>query len=332
MKSGLRQQQEPTMYFIGVSTTKSSIMKVFPFWMAELGRQEVRIEGVDLKLHDDGAAYRHAVEQIKYDPLSLGALVTVHKISLFENARDLFDFIDPYAEVCGEVSSISKNGLRLEGHAKDPITAGISLDSMLGQNYFGRTGGEVLCLGAGGSTTAIMLHFARKPDAGDRPRRIVIVNRSINRLEKLRAMVAGLGTPIGVEYHCQTDPRENDRLMAELRPGSLVINATGMGKDLPGSPITNNGAFPVNGIAWELNYRGELEFLHQALARRKARGVLVEDGWVYFLHGWTQVIAQVLKLDIGAHAFDRLAEIAAKICVPALPPRDPRRQPEVLPA
>ena len=58
-----------------------------------------------------------------------------------------------------------------------------------------------------------------------------------------------------------------------------MINATGMGKDLPGSPITEAGRFPMNGVAWELNYRGELQFLDQALAQREARNLTVEDGW-----------------------------------------------------
>ena len=45
-------KEVPTFYFIGVTTGKSSIMKVFPLWAAELGRPEVVLEGVDLKLHD----------------------------------------------------------------------------------------------------------------------------------------------------------------------------------------------------------------------------------------------------------------------------------------
>jgi shikimate dehydrogenase len=55
----------PTFYFIGVTTTKSSIMRVFPEWMKVLGRTEVVMEGVDLKIHDDPGSYRAAVAQIK---------------------------------------------------------------------------------------------------------------------------------------------------------------------------------------------------------------------------------------------------------------------------
>ena len=92
--------------------------------------------------------------------------------------------------------------------------------------------------------------------------------------------------------------------------GSIVINATGMGKDRPGSPVTDAGLFPTNGIAWELNYRGELDFMHQALAQRDSRNITVEDGWLYFLYGWTQVIAQVFHMPIEGELFERLAEVA----------------------
>jgi shikimate 5-dehydrogenase len=119
----------PTFYFIGVTTGKSAIMHVFPLWSAEVGRPKVAIEGIDLKLHDDPERYRQVVAQIKVDPLSLGGLVTSHKIDLLDAARDMFDDLDAYARICGEVSCISKRGSVLEGHALDPISAGFSLDA-----------------------------------------------------------------------------------------------------------------------------------------------------------------------------------------------------------
>jgi shikimate dehydrogenase len=308
---------QPTFYFIGVSTGKSSIMKVFPLWMRELGRPDIAIEGVDLKLHDSREAYRQAVAQIKYDPNSLGALVTTHKIDLLEAARDMFDYLDRYAEICGEVSSISKQGGGLEGHAKDPITAGLSMDALLGPQYFARTGGDVLCFGAGGSAVATALHLIGKPD-GDRPERMVVVNRSQPRLDSMREMVAGLNSDIEFEYICNEDPRSNDRLLTAMPPGTVVINATGMGKDRPGSPITGDAVFPMRSIAWEFNYRGDLQFMHQALAQVETRGVKVEDGWLYFLHGWTQVIAQVLHINIDGDLFEQLAHVAGQVSTPAL--------------
>jgi len=286
-------------------------MKVFPLWMKVLGREEVVMEGVDCKIHDEPEAYRQAVAQIKYDPLSLGALVTTHKIDLLNAARDMFEYLDPYAQITGEISSISKLEGRLEGHAKDPLTSGASLDAIIDKDYFGRTGGEVLSFGAGGSAIATLLHLINKKDKGDRPKRFTFVNRSQGRLDHAKEMVGSLQTDIEIEYIQNTDPVVNDQIMEKFPPHSIIINATGMGKDTPGSPITWQGKFPLNSIAWEFNYRGELDFMHQALAQVESRKVFVEDGWLYFVHGWTQVVAQVLHFDLTPELFDQLNEAAA---------------------
>ena len=47
----------PTFYFIGVTTGKSSIMKVFPEWAKFLGLPDVVIKGIDFKPHDEPDAY-----------------------------------------------------------------------------------------------------------------------------------------------------------------------------------------------------------------------------------------------------------------------------------
>jgi shikimate 5-dehydrogenase len=125
-------------------------------------------------------------------------------------------------------------------------------------------------------------------------------------------MVEGLETDIAFQYICNQDSRRNDEIMAGMPARSVVINATGMGKDTPGSPITGAGLFPMGGVAWELNYRGALDFMHQALAQQASRRLTVEDGWRYFLHGWTQVIAQVYHVTIGLELFERLEELAAE--------------------
>jgi shikimate 5-dehydrogenase len=174
----------------------------------------------------------------------------------------------------------------------------------------------VLCFGAGGSGKAISLHFINKAYPADRPKRIVVVNRSQGRLDSLQAMVESLVTDIEFVYIQNADPRNNDEIMENMPSGSLVINATGMGKDTPGSPITDAGLFPHNGIAWEINYRGELDFWHQAMAQKVSRKLVIEDGWLYFLHGWTQVIAEVLHIEIDSRLFDHLAAIAADLRPP----------------
>ena len=306
-------KEVPTFYFIGVTTGKSSINKVFPLWMNLMGKPDVILEGIDHQIHDEPENYRKSVAQIKYDPNSLGALVTTHKMNVYSAARDMFDYFEPYAGVTAELSCISKMDQKLRGHAKDPITAGLSLEAIIDPGYFKKTGGQILCLGAGGSAVATLLYLINKKDPGDRPEKFIAVNRSSGKLDHMREMVSKYEMDIEVEYIHNSDPIKNDQVMETLPEYSIVINATGMGKDTPGSPLTNRGIFPKNGIAWEFNYRGELDFMHQALKQVDSQNLHVEDGWIYFLHGWSQVIAEVLQIDLTPELFKDLDKAASTV-------------------
>ncbi|TKA97459.1 shikimate dehydrogenase [Cereibacter changlensis] len=304
--------EKPTLYFIGVTTAKSSIMKVFPAWAKELGLGDVQIKGMDFPLHADPEAYRAAVAFIRDDPQSLGALVTTHKIDLFNACRDMFDMIDPFAQLMKETSCISKQDGRLICHAKDPISSGLSIDGFLGPDYFARTGAEVFSIGAGGSTIALTWHLMRKERGADVPSRIVVSNRSEHRLDEIRGIHTQIPTDAALDYVLAPAPADNDAVLPRLKPGSLVINATGLGKDAPGSPLTDAAVFPEGAVVWDLNYRGDLVFLDQARAQQAERGLTVVDGWTYFIHGWTQVIAEVFHIEIGTDeaTIDRLTRIA----------------------
>lgn len=307
--------EKPTMYFIGVTTARSSIMKVFPEWARHLGLGDCAIRGIDLIPHDAPERYRAVVRHIRDDALSLGALVTTHKIDLLKACRDQFDRLDEYAELMGEVSSLSKRGRELVGHAKDPISSGLALDAFLPARHWEETGAEAFILGAGGSAIAITWHLMKPEHGANRPSRIVVANRSTPRLEEMKRIHAHFGPGVPVEYHHTPRPEMSDRLVGGLRPGSLVVNATGLGKDGPGSPITDAAVFPRDGLVWEFNYRGDLVFLDQARAQRAARNLRVEDGWLYFIHGWTRVIAEVFHVDIPVRGpvFDELCRIAARV-------------------
>lgn len=299
------------MYFIGVTTGRSSINAVFPLWAKRLGLGDVELRGWDFPLHDRAENYRAAVEFIKRDPLSLGALVTSHKVGVFAAAEALFDEIDPLTRSLGEVASIFKRDGKLHGRAVDPWNAGRALKAFLPRAHW-RGGAEALILGAGGAGVALAWHLNRADLGDERPRRIQIVDRSAERVEHVRRLHAGWTGARPMTARVVTSAAESDALVAALPEGSLVVNATGMGKDLPGSPLTDAVVFPRSGATWEFNYRGELVFLAQARAQQAARGLRVEDGWVYFLHGWTSVMADVFGREIPwrGREFEELGEIA----------------------
>lgn len=301
---------QPTMYFIGVTTTKSSIMKLFPVWAKALGLENAVLKGIDIEIHADPQVYRDVVEFIKNDELSLGALVTTHKIDLYHAAKDLFDYLDPYATMFGELSSISKKDGKLEGYAKDPISSGLAMEAFIPQNYWKDNGGELFVIGAGGSAIAICSYLLDPKNGENIPSKVVVANRSKPRLDEIERIVKEINPNVEVEYHLTPEPSQNDALLAGLKPHSVVINATGLGKDRPGSPLTDSCTFPKDSLVWELNYRGELDFMHQALRQKEAQGLHVEDGWIYFIHGWTQVVAEVFHIDITGAVFDRIEQLS----------------------
>lgn len=302
-----------TFLFVGVTTGQSSSMRTFPRWMEILGHPEVEIEGVDLPLGAPAPLYREVVERIKTTPEVIGALVTSHKIDLIDASRDLFDELDPYATICGEVSAIAKRNGRLLGVATDPVAGGRALDEILGEGYFDRTDGEVLCLGAGGAGTALALALRDRPNPADRPRRFTAVDVNPSRLDRLCAILNPRESDIEFGFVHSAMPSQTDDLLAKLPPHSLIINATGLGKDRSGSPLSKVAPFPSAAIAWELNYRGELDFLRQARRQMAGRSLRIEDGWRYFLYGWLGVIAVVLDLTIDEETFQRCAAVAAGV-------------------
>jgi shikimate 5-dehydrogenase len=292
------------MGFVGVSTSQSSIMRVFPRWASILGLPTTRLTGFDLPLDASREQYREVITRIAEDDDMSGALITTHKIGVYQAASDLFAELDEFAALCGEISSVSKRDGKLIGHAKDPRTAGLALEEFLAPDHFAATSGELLCLGAGGSGTAIIWYLVHRADA---PKRVVCTDTDPKRLAALESLLQRGG--VSAETLLVSGPA--DSLIADLPPGSLVVNATGLGKDRPGSPVTEDVRFPQGGFVWEVNYRGSLEFLVSARNRQTADGLTVVDGWRYFVHGWSQVIAEVFNLTLDPSTVRQLSQAAA---------------------
>jgi shikimate dehydrogenase len=309
MSANLVSRPVPTIHFVGVSTKQSSIMHVFPEWAKELGLGDVAINGIDLPLHAAPDQYRQVVDFIREDAYSNGALVTTHKIDLFEAAYSLFDELDWFAESMHEISSISKRSGKLIGQAKDPVSAGRALTEVIRPGFWPGEGGDVFCMGCGGAGVAITWFLLRGDHLLGKPERLIVSDISMERLAHLRELV----DQDGLEIELVRDPTDNDRILQSLKEGSFVINATGLGKDRPGSPITDRGRFPRRAIVWELNYRGGLDFLHQAYRATSEQELTVRDGWDYFVHGWSCVIADVFHVDIPNERVSKLAEIAARV-------------------
>jgi shikimate 5-dehydrogenase len=309
-------QRPGTLYFIGVTTGASLINRVFPRWAALLGLGDARLVGVDLPVGAGAAALRPAIAAIAADRQAQGALVTTHKIAVAQHAADLFATLDPWARRLGEIGAIVRRDGRLAGHATDPVTSGLALDELVGADWWSlRPRAEALLLGAGGASLALAAGLlAREP--GHRPSAIAIADVAEERLAHCRAHLAASPGADSVRFVHVAGADDSDRLVAELPPGSLIANGTGLGKDRPGSPLGDAVRFPDGGAVWEFNYRGDLRFLRQAEAQAAARQLTLGDGWRYFVHGWSHVVALAFGLALDAGLDRRLLAAADAVRPP----------------
>jgi len=284
-----------TLWFIGVSTGRSLINAAFPVWMGDLGR-DVRLVGRDLPPGSPPESYRALVAGLRADPSALGAVITTHKVAVARAAGDLIDSLDPLAAECGEINSLLRTPSGLAGFARDPLSIGRVVDEIW------PGGDRVVCLGAGGSAIALGRHLMTRPEA---PARLVFADRDESAAEHLRTVLSPWSERIAV----RVGPGPWDDLVAAAPPGTLVVNATGLGKDRPGSPLTAGAGFPAGAVVWELNYRGDLALLRMA----RERGVAAYDGWNLFCHGWAAALGPILDLPDEAAAARRFAELAAPL-------------------
>ena len=223
--------KKPTMYFIGVTTGKSSIMKVFPRWAEYLKFGDVQIKGIDCKVHDDPQTYRNVVEFIKRDPQSRGALVTTHKLDLFHAAADLFDDLDPYARMLDEVSGIAKRGEKLVGYAKDPQTSGLAGGDPAAR-ILGNDPGGIAAVGRRWGGHGLDRVFDAATTRHESPDENCRFDRDAARLKEIEALCRRLGDQVPITFHHAAAVRDNDAVVGTLKPFSMVINATGLGKEI----------------------------------------------------------------------------------------------------
>ncbi|MFC5822551.1 hypothetical protein [Nonomuraea insulae] len=103
------------------------------------------------------------------------------------------------------------------------------------------------------------------------------------------------------------DAEACDALIAGLPSPAVVINATGLGKTGPGSPVTDRAPLTAGTLAWDLNYRGPLTFLRQAAAR----GAPTADGWDYFAAGWAGALSAIAGVPFTGDLLTRFERAAA---------------------
>jgi shikimate dehydrogenase len=305
----------PVVLFLGVSTAASAVHRYFPRWAGSF-HEPVRLIGIDLpvpaptRTYEDLLGWMARIEQVR------GMVITSHKIDLFRADSGRFAAADRLSATLGEISAVRRTPCGdLLAYATDPLSARAAAAEL----NLGTCGGKTICFGAGGAAVALVAALTLPgteltrlaPDArccvpganatggplneGD----IHVTDVRPDRLAHLMHVAASLGVASRVVPHLQDDTSGNTGLLAGHPDARLVVNATGLGKDSPGSPLTDEAVFPRHCVVWDMNYRGPLTFLHQAPTQCDARELHIVDGWRFFLHGWTHALARILDVPPG---------------------------------
>ncbi len=297
---------KPTMFFIGVSTHNSFVNQVFQDWIKIIDK-DAEIIGVNLDVNCNKSEYVKIVSFIKTQPLALGSLVTTHKVRLYNSTKHLFDNISKSCAEFEEIGAIYKNGDSLIGDVTDILTTEAALKQFFPFEYYKKNFADCCILGAGGAGLALAYNIMS--DKNSIPNRLVLTDINKSRLANSKKILEKYDTNKILELRL-IKGLETDEIIESLKKGSLIVNATGLGKDREGSPFSINANIPQKCYLWEFNYRGKLDFLQIAKKQSLKKEFVIVDGWIYFIHGWSQVMSRVFNIKNIANYFDQFLEVA----------------------
>lgn len=291
--TGPRRHETSSVYYVGITAHASAGARCLPLW-SEAMSLPIRLVCVNAP---PGSSRDALLSLLRSDESAVGALFTGHKAEL---GRDL----GGYASVTNDVRRLNEVGtLRvkdggLHASAHDVAASRHVIEDFLGHALWQHGGRQAVVLGAGGAGLAVATELARHPAV----ERVVITEASAERQREVRRILAT--EPAGARIELLAASLNNDVVAAAL-PGALVVNATGMGKDVPGSPLTEGTPLPARSLFWELNYRGERPFLTRVRAAAADSGGRAADGWDFFVRSWYEALRTIFDTNWGP------AELAA---------------------
>jgi shikimate dehydrogenase len=307
----------PLILFVGISTAGSLAHAVFGRWAAELG-QPWTLRGIDLPADAPTAAFRRLVSAMRGNAAVRGAVITAHKLRVYRACAQDLERRDWLTDVTHEINALA-TGPILGGYARDALSLARVLPALI-RSAGAATASDlhVLCLGAGGAATALLLALhldtftadgaARPPARADPPASVTFTDVDPRALADLRSVADRAGIAASrLSFIRVREPCDSDALVARLPSPALVINATGLGKDAAGSPVTGAARLAPNALAWDLNYRGDLVFLRQAADA----GATTMDGWDYFVAGWAGGLTAIAETPFSTDVLTRFAQAAA---------------------
>ncbi|QAY65304.1 shikimate dehydrogenase [Paenibacillus protaetiae] len=191
-----------------------------------------------------------------------GVNVTIpHKLNIMKH----LDEIDPGALAIGAVNTIVNDNGRLTGYNTDGVGYVRSLKEEAMPDISGK---RVLVIGAGGAARGIVYALA-----GERPERITIANRTIDKAEELARSFSS---------RAELQAIANDRLQEACGEADLVINTTsvGMYPNVQDTPV-GKGWIREGAVVSDLIYN---PLVTRFLKEAEESGCRIHGGLGMFVH------------------------------------------------
>lgn len=291
--------------FVGDDTSRSRALTAVPRWSRCLG-SSLQVQPVEMPVGARSDVYQRVIDDLTSDPKVAGAVITGHKVAMYEAAAHRCSYVSPEARRLRECNVLAARTDGLAAYATDVRSIGSEVDQI-----WPPSAAPVVCLGAGGSAAALCLHLLRRRLA---PRSIIVCERDPARVaEFIDLFNATADMPPDVELRVETGASTWDDVVASTRSGALVVNATGLGKTDHCSPLSSTAVFPRHATVWDLNYRGPLPFLAQGRAQAERFGLAVHDGWRLFALGWLAALGSVLDVSPTAGLEGSFVAIAEEV-------------------
>lgn len=294
----------PRVVFIGASASLSHVNRHFEAWARMVGLR-ANLVAMDLQPDRQPCEYEEIIRNLHSSREVVGGVITNHKVALYQAFQQRRWQVTAAAASLEVVSCFRVVADGFEGDAEEPRAIERAVRE-IARSALSDPFSELVVFGGGGAGRAIAYTASLMP-AELGLKRITITDTRMSRIKDVCRLSREWDADVTVTLAAERGV--NDAVLARARPRSLVVNATGLGKDLGGSPLSPSCTFPERSIAWDLNYRGDLEFLRQARRQTSARGVRPMDGFTLFVAGWMEALSYIARIAPGDHLFQKLRAV-----------------------
>jgi shikimate dehydrogenase len=278
--------------FLGASASRSHVHAYFPHWASILG-EDATISSYELPIGAPPDAYSEFGEFLLRDAENIGCVITNHKLDAYRLCLDFHFPLEPTSRALEVVSCMRRANGSLIGNAEEVQAVDRAIQTICWRRDGGQFS-EVIIFGAGGAGRALAYSIARRVHI-HHIAKITVTDTNPHRIADLARLANDWATRIPIRAALVGHGTTNDDIVEAAISPALIINATGLGKDFEGSPVSSSLVFPTGSTLWDLNYRGDLEYLAHGRAQSD---VSTHSGFELFVSSWIEALSYIFAVPV----------------------------------